>query len=421
MAEEARECTLGPWDLKLVSIGDEISHAIAETSYPYKNGADLEDMGVNAEVFRFSGVLNNDDFDKNYNALRNWFLSYFPEPVELYHPDHKDFLKGYPKNYTDSVDRRKRHAEFNFDFEIAGIQPDVQEFTNPAEVCEEEAKAVNAEVQQALAEEMQSAGVPDVPGDDWSLLDYWSSIGDSARAFASGVASELGKIQGVIATVRAPLDALSSTIDYMDTLSGALTGSLQKFCDSLTSLGRKAGSSSAVSVMANSFTEQLASFSDAPVAVYASFATIAASTLANETAKQISEDETKMGESIAAEKVVSDDALGRTIAETSEPFIMTPESLENSLATVREFINRVLPVSKSPERLKKMAATLTDSVLRIKMEYMTTRKVKVEHETPLHKILLDNGLDYKAAERICAINNVKNPTFMHGEVLVYEQ
>ena len=416
---EPRESTLGPWSLKLVSIGDEISHAIAETQYPYKNGADLEDMGVNPEVLRFSCVLTNQDYDDNYQALRNWFLSIFAEPIELCHPKH-GVLKGYPKNVSMSEDRRKSFAQFDFDFEIAGIQPDIQDFTDPAEVCEEEAKEVNAEVQKAIAEEMQSVGVPDVPGDDWSLLDYWGAIGDGARAFASRVSSAMGKIQGVIATVRAPLDALNSTIDYMGTLSGTLTESLQKFCDSLTSLGRKAGSSSAISVMESSFTEQLASFSDSP-ALYAAFATLAAATLANESAKQISDDEAKMGESIASENVVSDDALGRPIAESVEPFIMTPETLENSLATVREFINKVLPVAVSPERLKKMAATLSASVLKIKMEYMTTKTVNVPYETPLHKVLLDNGLKYKAADRICALNGVKNPTFMNGEVLVYER
>lgn len=419
MAEEARECKLGPWNLKLISIGDEISHAIAETQYPYKNGADLEDMGVNAELLRFSCVLTNDDYKENYQALRNWFLSYFATPIELIHPDHGT-LNGYPQNVSFNNDRRKRFAQFDFEFKIAGIQPDIQDFTDPTEVCDEEAKAVNVEVQAALAEEMQRAGVPDVPGDDWSLLDYWGAMGDAARSFASGVSGALGRIQGVIETVKAPLDALNTTIDYVDSLSGSLTGSLQRFCDSLTALGRKAGSSSGTSVLASIFTERLASFIDTPV--YASLATIAASTLACETARQISEDEVKMGESIAAESVVSDDAVGKPIAaDTIEPFIMTPETLENSLAAVREFINRVLPVSKSPGRLKKMAATLTESILKLKMEYMTTRTVKVEYETPLHKILLDNGLNYKAAERVCALNNVKNPTFMKGEVLVYEQ
>jgi hypothetical protein len=36
-------------------------------------------------------------------------------------------------------------------------------------------------------------------------------------------------------------------------------------------------------------------------------------------------------------------------------------------------------------------------------------------------VCLDNGLGYKAAERLCALNAVKNPTFMNGEVLVYDK
>ena len=51
---------------------------------------------------------------------------------------------------------------------------------------------------------------------------------------------------------------------------------------------------------------------------------------------------------------------------------------------------------------------------------MTTKTLKLSHDTPLHKIAMDNGLNYKAAERLCALNDVKNPTFMNGEVLVYE-
>lgn len=422
MAEQARECTLGPWDLKLVSIGDEISHAIAETTYPYKNGADLEDMGVNPEVFRFSCIITNEDYDKNYAALRNWFLSYFPEPIELYHPDHEVALYGYPKNVSFSNDRRKHFAQFDFDFEIANLQDETQAFTDPKDVTYEEAVEANADVQAAIATEMQKAGVPDVEGDDWSLLDMWGSLGDAAREFASGVQNALAKVQGVIATVKAPIDAISTTIDYLDTISGKLMASLQGCCDSFVALSRKAGiskSSSSLSILAASMSEMLVSLEGSPV--YAAFATLAASTLANETAKHISDDETRMGESIAAESVVSDDAEGREIAETKEAYIVTPSDLEDSVATARKFINTVLPVAICPERLKKQAATLTDAVLRFKMEYMTTKKVTLQHETPLHKVCLDNGLGYKAAERLCALNAVKNPTFMNGEVLVYDK
>lgn len=417
---EPRECTLGPWNLKLVSIGDEISHAIAETQYPYKNGADLEDMGVNPEDFRFSCIITNEDYDKNYSALRNWFLSYFPEPVELYHPDHDTILYGYPKNVSFASDKRRKYAEFQFDFEIANLQEETQAFTDPTDVTYEEAKEVNADVQTAIADEMQKAGVPDVEGSDWSLLDVWGSLGDAARAFASGVQSAMAKIQGVITTVKAPIDAINTTIDYMGTLSGKLTESLQGCCDSFSGLARRATKSkSSTAVLAANMSDMLVSLAGSPV--YAAYATLAASTLANETAKQISDDERKMGESIAAESVVSDDAEGREIAETKPAYIVTPAELEDSVATVREFINTVLPVAICPERLKKQAATLSEAVLRIKMEYMTTKKVMLQHETPLHRVCLDNGLGYKAAERLCALNAVKNPTFMNGEVLVYDK
>lgn len=419
MAEEARECTLGPWDLKLTNISDEISHDLAETKYPYKNGADVEDMGVNPEFFRFSCILTNEDFDNNYDALRNWFLSYFPEPIELYHPDHKVALYGFPKNFSEATDKRKRHAEFNFDFEIANLQDETQAFADPADVTFEEAKEANAEVQKSIAGDMQKAGVPDVAGDDWSLLDVWGALGDAARAFASGVQDALGKIQGVIATVKAPIDAINTTIDYLDTISGKLTSSLQGCCDSFTGLARRATKSkSSTAVLATNMSDMLATLAGSPV--YAAYATLAATTLAYETAKLISDDERRMGESIAAESVVSDDAEGREIAETKPVYIVTPAELEDSVATVREFINTVLPIAICPERLKKQAATLSEAVLRIKMEYMTTKKVVLQHETPLHKVCLDNGLGYKAAERLCALNAVKNPTFMIGEVLVYE-
>lgn len=420
MADDSRKCTLGPWNLKLKKINGDISHDIAKTKYPYKNGADMEDMGVNPEAFRFSCIITNEDFDKNYISLHDWFLSYFPEPVELYHPDFKKILYGYPSNVSHVVDGRKRYAEFEFDFEIAGLQKETQAFLNPTYVTYDEAKEANADVQAALADEMQKAGVPDVEGSDWSLLDVWGALGDAARAFASGVQSAMAKIQGVIATVKAPIDAINTTIDYMGTLSGTLTGSLQGCCDSFTGLARRATKSkSSTAVLAANMSDMLATLAGSPV--YAAFATLAASTLANETAKQISDDEKRMGESIAAESVVSDDAEGREVAETKPVYIVTPAELEDSVATVREFINTVLPVAICPERLKKQAATLSEAVLRIKMEYMTTKKVVLQHETPLHRVCLDNGLGYKAAERLCALNAVKNPTFMNGEVLVYDK
>lgn len=426
MAEDKAKPTLGPWELNLVSIGDEISHSIAETVYPYKNGADLEDMGVNPESFKFSCVLLNDDYDNNYYQLRQWFLSIFPEPIELFHPEHGT-LFGYPKNVSFSNDRRRRYAEFTFDFEISNIQPDTQSYTDPYDANFEETQALNLEVQESVAVSMQQTGVPDIPGSsDWSLIDVWGSLGDAARSFGEATNKAMGQLLGTIEAIKAPVDAINTTIDYMDSLSGTLTKAIQECCDSFVTLARKAGSNkgksrASTATLVTNASSMLASLYGAPASVRAAFATLAAATVATETAKQISDDEKKMGESIAAERVAIDDAEGRELASESEPYLLSPDELEDTLALAREFIQQVLPQAVSPYRLKKMAATLSDAVLRIKLEYMTTKTINVTHETPLHKIALDNKLNYKAAERLCALNNAKNPTFMKGEVLVYAE
>lgn len=425
MAEE-KIPMLGPWKLRLESIGDEISHAIAETKYPYKNGADLEDLGVDPETLKFSGVLINDEYDRNYTELRNWFLSIFKAPVLLVHPKH-GAVTGYPKNVSFSNDRRKRYAAFTFDFVVAHVQPDTQSYTDPYDANFEETQALNLEVQESVAVSMQQTGVPDIPGSsDWSLIDVWGSLGDAARSFGEATNKAMGQLLGTIESIKAPVDAINTTIDYMDSLSGTLTKAIQECCDSFVTLARKAGSNkgksraSTATLVTNAST-MLASLYGAPASVRAAFATLAAATVATETAKQISDDEKKMGESIAAERVAIDDAEGRELASESEPYLLSPDELEDTLALARDFIQQVLPQAVNPYRLKKMAAMLSDAVLRIKLEYMTTKTINVTHETPLHKIALDNKLNYKAAERLCALNNAKNPTFMKGEVLVYAE
>lgn len=415
------EPTLGPWSLKLVDITDEIKHSLAVTTYPYQNGADVEDMGVEPEVLHFSCKIINDDYDNNYYHIRNWFRSKFPEPVELVHPHH-GVIYGYPGNASFAENKENRSASFTFEFTVAEIQPESQAVADPYENAIEETETLNYEVAVAVADEMQKAGVPDVPGsDDWSLLDKWGEMGDAARAFAEATSRAVGQIMGVIESVQAPIDAISTTIDYVESLSGVLTNRMQKCCDAFVGLSRKftGKSKASVSVLVESATSMLTRLSSAPTVVRAGFASLAASTVATETAKIISEDEKHLAESIADESSVADDAEGRPLVSKATPVFITPADLEDSLAMVRRFINDVLPYAIGTDHLKKQAALLSDSVLRIKLEYMTTTTVNLTEDTPVHKITLDNKLPYMAADRICALNNVKNPNFIHGEVRIY--
>lgn len=229
--------------------------------------------------------------------------------------------RGYrlSQNVSFSNDRRKRYAAFTFDFVVAHVQDDIQSYTDPYDANFEETQALNLEVQESVAVSMQQTGVPDIPGSsDWSLIDVWGSLGDAARSFGEATNKAMGQLLGTIESIKAPVDAINTTIDYMDSLSGTLTKAIQECCDSFVTLARKAGSNkgksrASTATLVTNASSMLASLYGAPASVRAAFATLAAATVATETAKQISDDE-KMGESIAAERVAIDDAEGRELA-----------------------------------------------------------------------------------------------------------
>ena len=422
------QATLGPWQLCLTQVNDEIAHAISEQKYPYRNGADMEDMGVDPETFRFSCILKNDDYGEDgerYKNIRNWFLSIFYEPVELVHPV-LGTLRGYPKNASFGEDRRKRCADFSFDFVVSGIQPEESAWQDVRAANEEEAVALNADVQDGIAEDMATEGVPDASGSDWSLMDKWASMGDAARAFATKCQKAVGKLEGYIDAVVAPVDAISATIDYSETLSGSLAQSIEKACESFLALARKldvsekkSSSRAVVTALVSDLTAAQAALTDSPESVQGAFATLACATAAGEAARLFADDESALRESVSGESVEADDADGRAMVTPSSSYMLSPADLEDTLATVNQFVQDSLSRLTSPERVKRMVANLAEQVLRVKLEYMTTRSVLVRATTPLHRILLDNGLKYKAADRVCALNGIKNPTFVTGEVLLY--
>lgn len=416
---------LGKWSLALVSMDDEPKHALAVTSYPYQDGADVEDMGVDAVVHRFECVMLNDQFDREYQAFHDWTLARFSEPVELYHPD-LGTLYGYPGTF--SIRRPiPRRADIGFDFTVSGLRPSTQAFLDVERAADASVIEINASVQASVAESMQKAGVPDVAGSDWSLLDKWGSMGTAARAFAVSAQKATGQLLGTISQVQAPVDAISASIDYTSTLSGSMTQALQQCAESFVALGRKLSSQSSTrsdsrSIVATMVSDVLAmrtDLSDSPDSVRSGYDTIATAAVAREAARLVARDEAALSASIAAEAVEVEDAEGRQIAEPQDAYLLTPDELEDMLAMVRSLIQQVLATATAPDALKRMAADLTESVRRVKLEYMTTRTMALHSPTPLHALLKAQGLDYKAAERVAALNGVKNPTFMRGEVLVY--
>jgi len=419
---------LGPWDLYLEDVSDSVPRDLSVTEYPYRVGADVEDMGPKAERYSFRAVINGDDFDANYIPIRTWFRQVFTSPIELEHPD-LGTVSGYPATATFVRNNRKRFAEFTFEFVVDGLDPAIAARPDAKAQAITKTQAINEDAQAAIADEMAKAGVPDVKGSDWSLLDKWSDMGAYARKFALACSTTAGKLRGAIALIEAPADAISSTITYVESLSGSLVSQMQQCMEAYVALGRQVSSSSdsrstSLSILAsiadNGQTMLDDGLMDAPASVRSSFAQLASMALCYESSRLMAEDEAALAESVASEKIALDDAEGHPSADETSPYLLTPSMLEDSLALVRQFIQKNLPVMDKSSSVEAMANTLTDAVRRFKLEYLSTKKIVVTSPRPLHRIILDAGLPYKAAERVCALNGFKNPTFCSGEVLVYE-
>jgi len=86
-------------------------------------------------------------------------------------------------------------------------------------------------------------------------------------------------------------------------------------------------------------------------------------------------------------------------------------------SAVGEGISKIEP--QIIEQMKELARQLFLHANEIKLEREKIMKVEVENESPLHLICLKYGLDYNAADRIHAINNIENPNFTKGNIGIY--
>lgn len=113
------------------------------------------------------------------------------------------------------------------------------------------------------------------------------------------------------------------------------------------------------------------------------------------------------------------DALGNYTApdySATDPQPMTVRELESSLVTVRGLLQDAVVLSRQSSSLKRQALQLQTHVGTIKLEREKTVRVRLDNTLPLHIVCLMHGLPYSAADRLLAINNIRNPNEVSGEI-----
>ncbi len=421
MADDLYKGEIDGFPIDYETIEDSFEKAIAKYEYPYRDGADLEDMGQKAHVIKIRCYFFNETYLDHIELIN---LLEENKPAELIHPKY-GLIKGSIESMIVRHDERELTAEVDITFveNLRGYtEPeayyDVQEATEEAyqqgqdELMDEYANdvidALGIEAYDILGKELDSTK---------GVLEQFNNISLKARDYIKQVDTYVRTLEGTLTEIANPANSLIATINYGVNLPGRVIGAIARtieryaiLYDSLRTAPTRFLSSLKTGLL-------VLEHSTDKFSKHTKIAS--AQRHALETAYFYKSDEAIRVKVKRAGLQRSFDVLGAYIKPGNPGQVMTINELELTLGDVRTSLQESIDVSRQMESLKTMALTLLTTVNTIKLEREKIITVSVDNELPLHILCLQYGLPYNDAERIMSINNIKNPNFTRGEINIY--
>jgi prophage DNA circulation protein len=419
--------------LEIETIEDSIEKSIAKYEFPYRDGALLEDMGQKARIVKIKCYFYGETYEKHIQFLKHL------EDRELFELSHPKYgvIKGFVESVSVRHDDKIMAAEIDITFAESLLAPEPRHAPSVDHAVE---KGLGDGQQQAAAALRDSVKNGIGKGADTVLnrtldpntgiLAQFSDITGTARDFVTQLDSCVNTLESALNTIANPANSLVATINYAADLPGRVIGTVARTLERYSILYDSIKNAPVRFVQ--SFKDGVAKLKDslpassknaakqaAIDAIRTHIQIAAAQRLALDLAYIYKDDETARQKQKGLEKAKSFDIQGNYIKpEPPEP-ILTIGDIEKSVADVRTEIQTAVDAERSLDSLKDMARQLLFHVNTIKLEREKIRTVEIDNSTPLHLVCLRYGLPYAYAERIHAINAIKNPSFVSGEVSIY--
>ncbi|MDR3631554.1 MAG: hypothetical protein P4L42_14625, partial [Desulfocapsaceae bacterium] len=249
-----------------------------------------------------------------------------------------------------------------------------------------------------------------------------SNVSLKARSYLATVESYVGTLEATLNTIANPANSLISIISYGTSLPGRVIGAVARCLERYALL--YATQQSAPARFIDSMIAGTGALTQSSGSFQKTTNIAAAGYIALQTAYLYKADETLRDAQKKNEGLQAFDALGNyTPPDPPDPSLpdvpMTVNELEGSLAAVRTCLQAAVNLSRQSASLKKQALQLQTHVNSIKLEREKMMQVQLDNPMPLHLVCLKYGLSYTAAERLLAINSIRNPNCTAGEVNVY--
>lgn len=430
-------------EFDFVDIEDGLKKTIAKFDYPYADGSDLEDMGLEARTIRLKAVFfgekyaNLEDF---MGALKEQGFGYLNHPVF-------GSIKAVPETVSIRHDERAYYAEVDIAFiehlELAVSRVAKTASTSLSDSGDYAAETI-VEADERLGDALADAGIPDdIPIDSLGQSGYLATISNytsSVRSAMTTISSAVGTTQGYINQAAEPFKLITSAVDFATDLPGtilnSIAGGIESIAEAYQSLLNAPGKFiDSLSYGLNKVEKALGKFgggsdvsfggdSDASKALKASWHVSKASALATAAAIELAADE-------AAEKSSGASGAGASInfkqfgsgALAERAQVMTMNEIDAVVAVARTAIGEAIDAVRAAypdtghaliESLKGQALSIQQAGDEIRLRRERITDYEVPSDMPLHVLVFNLYGGIGEAERLLRINSIRNPNFLRA-------
>jgi hypothetical protein len=417
------------------------NNRIVKHNYAGQNGAHLIPLGWDNDTVSIKVYFYRD----NYHEL-------IPFLNHLKANDYFQFLDpilGSIEVCVDSINRAKDNridlAEIDLELSINGVNPEPTRVPEvSAEAEESYIKGVtDAEttIKESIIEDFGAEGVDIVETPILTtFLEALEGYSARVREWATEVDQAIGKAELLGQYLEIPANSLSDLVALGTNAPGRILGIgsslIEKHSNLITQFEKTSdrvglnveaeigtsntSSKSRALALDQSFEELKLKFRGTELE--GSITVMAALNLSVETAYKMQEDEEASEKLRSIEKNESFDLEGNFIGSEEETTpLATVIDLEEATALVRTRLVESLNFVNNKGAIKNMALLLQEHVDILKSEKDKIIEIDVLEPTPLHIICRDNNLPYNMAPRLIALNDISNPTFVVGKVLIYDR
>lgn len=423
MADKYKAAIDDVFEFDCETIEDSFEKAIARHEIPYRPGALLEDMGQKARVIKIRCYFLNEWYETHKSLIN--YLDLPGHTYELSHPKY-GIIKGQIETMVVRHDDREQTAEIDLTYveHLRGIIDTV--FNPPVRAwIVEKFDEGQLELQEKLTKDIWDQYLEDfnellkeIDPTETELFKQFSGLSQKAQDFVKGVDRYVGRLKSTLNQIQSPANSLVSTITYDTNLPGVVIGSLAGAVERYALLYNT--TKDAPDRFLQSYRNGVAELEDA-FDDFSEYTGIAKTQReAVEIGAILEEDQARDSAYRQSAKVKSFSPLGRPQKSIEEmERLLTITEIDNALAIVRADLQTAINYAREMQSLKSMAAALTEHVIQIKKSRPPLKAVEIDNAMPLHLICLKYGLSYNDAEQIMAINRIRHPNFVTGEIQIY--